>query len=398
MRTWFESLNVLSKHIGQRVLLIIPGTPNLFPLAFIFDAFYRRLRPLVSQLDVMVAVGHETPWSEYQICHALGISEAERSRLFLQMRFFNHEADRAERLMPLGLISAEEIEYITQGLIKQSLIININTRVADYDLLICINSVAPHELYGLSGGYECVLPGLSGSHFTAFLSNLGLNYPASAILGTRDHSIGRLLLSAARMIPVPCYILQVFMTPEARIGGLRLVTNPDELNSPNTGCWLPVCLHKQLYKTVIAEIPSAFHYLWQATSFISSLHSIVEPGGQLILYSPYISGLSSCYEDELIRIGYHTRPYLLRSRQPEDRPEVLLHAARISGEGKITEYCEIPDINIGLATAIPREMCETINLHYFDQQVISGFLTSAERHTDVLVLRSPGITIHHVQL
>ena len=100
VREWFAKLPK-QDFADQRILLIVPDATRTAPLPLLFDALFREIRPHCQALDVLVALGTHPPLSDQQIAKLLGISETERGRLFYQLRTFNHEWDRPERLLTL---------------------------------------------------------------------------------------------------------------------------------------------------------------------------------------------------------------------------------------------------------------------------------------------------------
>jgi hypothetical protein len=71
-------------------------------------------------------------------------------------------------------------------------------------------------------------------------------------------------------------------------------------------------------------------------------------------------------------IGYHTRDYFLsRMDQFIGVPRgVLAHLTHVKGTGTWAGGVERPDVNVVLATSIPREKCHQVNLGYMDPRTI----------------------------
>src|SRR5204863_6093780 len=71
-------------------------------------------------------------------------------------------------------------------------------------------------------------------------------------------------------------------------------------------------------------------------------------------------------------IGYHCRDYYLRQwDQFKHHPwGVLAHSAHVHGLGTYENGIERPRARVTLATGIPREVCENINLGYRDPDSI----------------------------
>jgi hypothetical protein len=71
-------------------------------------------------------------------------------------------------------------------------------------------------------------------------------------------------------------------------------------------------------------------------------------------------------------VGYHCRDYFLKQW---DRFEhypwaILAHSTHVKGAGTFEHGVETPRVNVILATGIPKERCERINLGYCDPGTI----------------------------
>lgn len=173
VRQWFATQVPLDDFRGKRVLLIIPDATRTAPLPLLFDALFHRLRPVVAQFDVLVAPGTHPPMSESQICKLLGITEDERQKLFFQTGLFNHEWDREDRLLTLGTLTTDETSELSDGLLSLEVPVKINSRIKDYDTLLVLGPVFPHEVVGFSGGNKYFFPGIAGAEILNFFHWLG---------------------------------------------------------------------------------------------------------------------------------------------------------------------------------------------------------------------------------
>ena len=168
VREWIVRQVPVRDFQGKKVLLIVPDATRTAPLPLLFDALFHHLRPAVDQLDVLVALGTHPPMSDEQISRLLGISHEERDRLFFQTRFFNHEWDRSDRLLALGTLTKRETSEISNGLLSLDVPVRINARIADYDVLLVLGPVFPHEVVGFSGGNKYFFPGIAGPDILNF--------------------------------------------------------------------------------------------------------------------------------------------------------------------------------------------------------------------------------------
>ena len=137
---------------GKKVLLIIPDGTRTAPVGLLFRLLHRRLGPVTQTFDILVALGTHQPMTEAAICERLEISWDERNTTYGQVRFFNHAWDNPADLKRIGSLSGREIRDLTAGLFEMDVPIEINKRLFDYDQVIIVGPVFPHEVVGFSGG------------------------------------------------------------------------------------------------------------------------------------------------------------------------------------------------------------------------------------------------------
>src|SRR5271154_6461218 len=155
---------------GKRVLLIVPDGTRTAPIGLIFKALCAQIGAVTDQLDVMIALGTHQPMSETAICQRLEISLEERRGPYAKVVFHNHAWDNPAALQEIGVIGAEEIRQLTGGLFAMDVPVEINRLVFQYDELIIIGPVFPHEVVGCSGGNKYLFPGIAGAGTLYFFS------------------------------------------------------------------------------------------------------------------------------------------------------------------------------------------------------------------------------------
>ena len=105
VRRWFETELPLDDFRGQRVLLVIPDQTRTAPLPLLFDALQARLRPVVQQLDVIVALGTHPGLKPHQLEALLGITDDNRSHVLGPTQIVNHEWDNPAALSTIGTLT-----------------------------------------------------------------------------------------------------------------------------------------------------------------------------------------------------------------------------------------------------------------------------------------------------
>src|SRR4051794_13319766 len=137
-----------SEYRGKKVLLIVPDATRTCPLGMLFKGIFAQVGTVTAALDVMIALGTHQPMSEEAICHRLEISLEERHGKYGSVRLFNHEWHNPSALKYIGSISADEIKNESGGLFAMEVPVNVNRRLFDYDQLIIVGPVFPHEVVG----------------------------------------------------------------------------------------------------------------------------------------------------------------------------------------------------------------------------------------------------------
>ena len=101
---------------SKRVLLIVPDGTRSAPVGLLFQILFRQIGEGAKALDVLIALGTHQPMSETAICQRLEISEAERRETYRHVRFFNHAWNDPTALKRIGVIPADEISRLSNGL------------------------------------------------------------------------------------------------------------------------------------------------------------------------------------------------------------------------------------------------------------------------------------------
>jgi len=141
VRDWFSNLPK-QDFASQRILLIVPKVEPRTTLPSLFGPLFHEIRPLCLTFDVMIALGSQPPMSDSQIARLLGIRDVERGRLFFQTHFFNHEFDRPDRLMTIGMLTTSESADAAGNSLTREIPVQINSRIRDYDLLLVLSPSA----------------------------------------------------------------------------------------------------------------------------------------------------------------------------------------------------------------------------------------------------------------
>ena len=188
---------------GKKVLLIVPDGTRTAPVGLLFKTIFDLIGADVAQLDVMIALGTHQPMNDEAINRRLEISESERSGKFGKVQVFNHEWDNPDALAEIGTIPAARIGELSGGLFEMDVAVTINRKIFDYDLLMVLGPVFPHEVVGFSGGNKYLFPGIGGPEILNFFHWLGAVISNPKIIGAGYTPVRAVVDEAAALVPVP---------------------------------------------------------------------------------------------------------------------------------------------------------------------------------------------------
>ncbi len=195
----------------KRVLLIVPDATRTAPVGMVFKGLHGQIASATRAFDVMIALGTHQPMSEEAICERLEISGEERAGKYRGVQFINHEWDNPDALKNVGTIPAAEISALTGGLFAMDVEVKVNRRIFDYDQIIIVGPVFPHEVVGFSGGNKYLFPGVAGPEILNFFHWLGAVITNPMIIGNKWTPVRKVVDRAGAMVGVDklCFCLVV---------------------------------------------------------------------------------------------------------------------------------------------------------------------------------------------
>ena len=399
VRHWIAANVPAEDFRGKRVLLIVPDGTRTAPLPLLFDAVHRQLQAAAVQLDVMVALGTHPPMSDSAIASLLGITPEERGRLFATTQLLNHAWDDPTELKQIGTLSAAEVSDISEGRLSLDVPVRINrTAVEDYDLLLVLGPVFPHEVVGFSGGNKYFFPGISGPEVLNFFHWLGALITNVDIIGTKSTPVRTVVDRAAALIPVERRAITfVVGVGTESLHGLAY-GSPEAAwdRSSDLSGQVHIRRTARAYNRVIACVPPMYDELWVAGKGMYKLEPVVADGGELIIYAPHLREVSVTHGAAIRRIGYHCRDYFVKQwdRFRDEPWGTLAHSTHVRGVGRYEDGVEHCRIRVTVASELPREELEAINLSWANWRAID--LEAEEAASDTLVVRKAGEQLYRI--
>lgn len=330
----------------RRVLLVPPdrtradsGAGELTTLLF------QKLHPDV-HVDVLPATGTHKAMSDADI--AAMYPGVPRERFLVH----NHQAD----LITLGKIPAAFVRLLSDGELINDIPVMVNRRLVegDYDRIISIGQLVPHEVIGIANHCKNIFIGLGGRALIDASHYLGAVLGMERIMGRVDTPVRALLEHAAekfgRSLPI-VYLLTVRKCDEAGQVTTCGLFAGDDNECYRTGAAL--CRQVNLFrmdrparKIVAWMDPSHYTTGWVANKAIYRTRMAITDGGELIVLAPGVTkfGENDLQEKLIRKYGFRgTSVTLAAMRENADLASnlgVVAHLIHGSSEGRFSiTYC-----------------------------------------------------------
>jgi lactate racemase len=358
---------------GKRVLLIVPDHTRTAPVGLLFKTIFKQIGGVTKELDVLVALGTHPPMSEAAICSRLEISVDEHRGPYKKVRFFNHEWDNPVALTEVGALTASEVSELTGGLFSMDVPVEINKLVFNYDQIIIVGPVFPHEVVGFSGGNKYLFPGVGGPKILNFFHWLGAVVTNPMIIGSKWTPVRKVVDRAGALVKVDKLCFCMVVAPDKSLAGLCAGTPEAAWDAASELSKQVHIIYKdEPFRTVLSNMPPMYDDLWVAGKGMYKLEPVVADGGELIIFAPHVREISVTHGRVIEEIGYHCRDYFLQQWDEfKHHPwGVLAHSTHVRGIGSMENGVEKCRVQVTLATGIPESVCRRINLGYRDPKTI----------------------------
>ncbi|HTD85885.1 MAG TPA: lactate racemase domain-containing protein [Candidatus Binatia bacterium] len=383
----------------RRVLLIVPDATRTAPVGLLFKTIHQQIGAATKNLDVMIALGTHQPMSEAAICERLDLTLEQRKGAYASVRFFNHAWNDPSALKNIGTIPAQEISALTNGLFAMDVPVEVNKRVFDYDQIIIVGPVFPHEVVGCSGGNKYVFPGVSGPQVLNFFHWLGAVVTNPMIIGNKWTPVRKVVDRAAAMVNVDklCFCMVV---DGKRLAGLYSGTPEQAWDAASDHSRrIHITYKDRPFHTILSCAPPMYDELWTGGKAMYKLEPVLADGGELIIYAPHITEVCVSHGKTIMEIGYHCRDYFLKQWDKFKHYPwgVLAHSTHVYGLGTYENGVETPRAKVTLATGIPEDICRKINLGYRDPKTIRPEDYANREPEGILLVPKAGEMLFHLK-
>jgi nickel-dependent lactate racemase len=384
---------------GKRALLIIPDATRTAPVGLLFKTIHEHIGSVTAALDILVALGTHQAMSEEAICERLEISIDERKSAFRKVKFFNHAWNDPSALRNIGTIKADEISQLSGGLFAMDVPVEINKLVFDYDKIIIVGPVFPHEVVGFSGGNKYLFPGVAGPEILNFFHWLGAVVTNPMIIGNKWTPVRKVVDRAGAMVKTPklCFCMVV---DHGELAGLYAGTPESAWDQASElSRQLHITYKDHPFHTILSCAPKMYDELWTGGKCMYKLEPVLADGGELIIYAPHITEVCIAHGKTIHEVGYHCRDYFVKQWDKFKHYPwgVLAHSTHVYGLGTFENGVETPRARVTLATGIPEAECRQINLGYRDPKTINPADFANREDEGVFLVPKAGEMLFHLK-
>ena len=280
--------------------------------------------------------------------------------------------DWKKDLATVGIVPSEFVSEVSEGKVNYNWTAQVNKLLVEgnYDLILSIGQVVPHEVVGMANYNKNIFVGTGGREGINKSHYLGAVYGMERMMGRADTPVRKVLNYASEKFTnqLPIVYIQTVIGKNSKnelvIKGL-FIGDDYECFKLAADLSLKVnfeMLDRPLKKVVVYLDPEEFKSTWLGNKSIYRTRMAIADDGDLIVLAPGLKSFGEDKEiDRLIRkYGYKTTPEILKLVDKSDELKNNLSAAAhlIHGSSenrfKIT-YCP---------GTITKEEIESVNFNY----------------------------------
>ena len=357
----------------QKVLAIPPDYTRLPSRAgelteFTWEYFGERLT------DVLPALGTHTPMKMEQISHMFGKMPSDLIR----------EHDWRNDVITLGTVPAEFVEEVSEGAVNYTWPAQVNRILVEgnYDLILSIGQVVPHEVVGMANYNKNIFVGTGGAEGINKSHYIGAAYGMERMMGRADTPVRKVFNYASENfsnhLPIVYVQTVVGLNQDGKLQTYGLFIGDDfEVFDKAAKLSLEVnfeMVEKPIKKAVVWLDPTEFKSTWLGNKSIYRTRMALADGAELIVLAPALKEFGEDPQiDALIRkYGYFGTPHTLKLvKENEDLQDNLGAAAHLihgSSEGRFSiTYCP----GKGKENVTQQEI-ESVGFKYGDYDVVTA--------------------------
>jgi lactate racemase len=389
---------------GSRVLAVISDRTRDDNTDVLFPMISQELAAVgAASLDALVAQGTHPAMSDADKRAKIGAGAAV---IPLLGSVFDHHWDTPSELVTLGSLSRDQVSSLTGGLMADEVPVQLNARLAParYDRILVVGATVPHEVAGFAGGAKYFFPGVAGPELTHFTHWLGALAAIENVIGRVETPTRHVIEAAADRVRTPVIAFTSVSTRDASglhthalfAGGLRETVRQAaavsaQVHIRHTG---------RRYRRVVALLDEHYDEMWVGGKASYKLGGIIEDGGELVIYAPHLTGISTTHGAMIEKYGYAPLEQVREMVEGSDELRanlcVAAHLAHVSYGSRIAADGRVePRFRITLASGIPEDVCRRVRLGFRRHEDVD--LDAARRDRETLVVEHAGRDLYLVR-
>lgn len=297
--------------------------------------------------DILPALGTHTGMTEDQINKMFGKVPHSLFRVH----------DWRNDVMTLGYVPEEFVSEVTDGALKFQWPAQVNKLLVEgnFDLILSIGQVVPHEVVGMANYNKNIFVGTGGAEGINKSHFIGAVYGMEKMMGRANTPVRRVFNYAsdhfAQILPI--VYVQTVVGLNKETGKLQtygmFIGDDFEVFDKAAALSLQVnfeLVNKPLKKVIVWLDPTEFKSTWLGNKSVYRTRMAIDDGGELIVLAPALKEFGEDKEiDRLIRkYGYLGTPHTLKAtNENEELQNNLSAAAHLihgSSEGRFSiTYC-----------------------------------------------------------
>lgn len=337
----------------QRVLLIPPDFTRLNSYAGQITAIVYEMLKDEAHIDIMPALGTHIAMTEAEIKAMFGNA--------IPLACFKVH-DWRNDVVKRGTISGELLNEWSEGKVDYTVNVEVNKILFDdYDLILSIGQIVPHEVVGMANYTKNIMVGVGGADTINKSHFLGAVYNMERIMGQPDSPVRKLFNYGVDefLAELP---IQYMLTVMARDDESGKMVMKGFFAGPDAAAFLEACkvsqdtnlelLDEPLDKVIVYLDPEEFKSTWLGNKAVYRTRMAIADDGDLIVLAPALREFGEDKEiDRLIRkYGYKGTPATLAAvAENEELKNNLSAAAHLihgSSEGRFNiTYCPGPNMS-----------------------------------------------------
>ncbi|HRV72779.1 MAG TPA: lactate racemase domain-containing protein [Eubacteriales bacterium] len=390
----------LEKRPAKRVLLIPPDYTRYHSNAgFLSCVCYNYYHEAGAQVDVLPALGTHVPVTKEQ---AADMFPDIPYSAFLE---HNWRSD----VVRLGEVPADFIAEITEGLWNEPIDVEVNHRLIDgnYDLILSIGQVVPHEVIGMANHSKNIFVGVGGADMINKSHMVGAVYGMERMMGRDNTPVRRIFDYALKRylkdIPL-VFLLTVTTAPGGVINthGMFMGAERDALEAAIALAQKKNVdfLEHGVKKCVVYLDPKEFKSTWLGNKAVYRTRMAIATGGDLIVLAPGVErfGEDSAVDALIRKYGYCGRLKVLELfNKPEnadlrDNMGAAAHLIHGSSDGRFRISYAVKSISKEEIASVhfnPLDYDETVK-RYDPEKLRSGYNT-LEDGEEIFFIPNPAL-------